>query len=54
MTLNSISFIFNELDDLTDHIANLLTKEKVIGWYQNSSEWGQELLVTDQLLLTLE
>ena len=34
---------FNELDDLTDHIANLLTR-KVAGWYQNSSEWGQRAL----------
>jgi carbamoyltransferase len=35
---------FNRFDDLTDHIANLLTKEKVIGWYQNSSEWGPRAL----------
>ena len=35
---------FNKSDDLTDHIANLLTKEKVIGWYQSSSEWGPRAL----------
>ena len=35
---------FNRFDDLTDHITNLLTKQKVIGWYQNSSEWGPRAL----------
>ena len=35
---------FNKFNDLADHIINLLTKQKVVGWYQNSSEWGPRAL----------